>query len=288
MHCWIMCKLCYKQPLPQPEDTIGMKTKKIIKASISTLLMTLCLAGLARAADIKTQAEAISIAAQQKTLTQVMMKNYLFSALGVRSRNADEQLAEAAQQFTAQQQQLADFVADEGVQQQLARMNQSWPSVQKQFQKKPAKLRFKELFSGNEALLTEADTMLKKVVQAKPNDSAQPLSLLGQQDLLCQRLAVLYAMTAWGVASEADSSYETIADELHKNMALLQGLPQNTAEINEQLQQLSLALERTLKVSKARPGALLPALVDRSVVKVVMQLEQLQTDYLSLTSAENS
>lgn len=95
-------------------------------------------------------------------------------------------------------------------------------------------------------------------------------------------------MTAWGVASETDSSYESIADELHKNMALLQGLPQNTAEINEQLQQLSLALERTLKVSKARPGALLPALVDRSVVKVVLQLEQLQTGYLSLASAENS
>lgn len=285
MHCWIMCKPCYKQPLQQPEDTIGMKTKKIIKASISTLLMTLCLAGLARAADIKTQPEAISVAAQQRTLTQVMMKNYLFSALGVRSRNADEQLAKATQQFTSQQQQLAEFVADEGVQQQLARMSQSWPAVQQQFQRKPDKLRFKELYSDNETLLTEADSTLKKVVQAKPDVRAQPLSLLGQQELLCQRLVVLYAMTAWGVASEADSSYETITSELHENMALLQALPQNTAEINEQLQQLNQALERTLQVSKARPGALLPALVDRSVVKVVMQLEQLQSDYRSLAGA---
>lgn len=288
MRYWIMCRLCYKLPLKQPEDSIDMKTKKIIKASISTLLMTVCLAGLARAAEINTQAEAIAMAAQQRTLTQVMLKSYLFSALGVRARNADEQLTQATQKFSAQQQQLTDFVADGAVQQQLVRLGQSWQSAQKLYQRKADKMHFKELYSGNEILLSQADATLEKVVLAKPDDNARPLSLLGQQELLCQQLVVLYAMTAWGVAAEANTSYDAISGELRSNMAALQELPQNTPQINQQLEQLSYALERTIQVSKARPGAMLPALVDRSVVKVVMQLQQLQADYLSQTPGVNS
>ncbi len=283
-----MCKLCYKQPIKQPEDSIDMNTKTIIQASLSTLLITLCLTGLARAADIQSQAAAISIAAEQRTLTQVMLKNYLLSGLGIRARKADQELAGALQQFTAQQQQLVGFVTDAQVQQQLALMSESWKTVQQQYRQTPNKQRFKTLYSGNEALLSQGDVMLNKVVQSKADDSAQPLSLLGQQELLCQQLVVIYAMTAWGVASEADLSYDAISADLLKNMALLQALPQNTAEINDQLQRLSNTLEQTLEVSKARPGALLPALVDRSVVKAVLQLQQLRSEYLSLAGANNA
>ncbi|WP_299200362.1 hypothetical protein [uncultured Amphritea sp.] len=265
-----------------------MNTKTIIQASLSTLLITLCLTGLARAADIQSQAAAISIAAEQRTLTQVMLKNYLLSGLGIRARKADQELAGALQQFTAQQQQLVGFVTDAQVQQQLALMSESWKTVQQQYRQTPNKQRFKTLYSGNEALLSQGDVMLNKVVQSKADDSAQPLSLLGQQELLCQQLVVIYAMTAWGVASEADLSYDAISADLLKNMALLQALPQNTAEINDQLQRLSNTLEQTLEVSKARPGALLPALVDRSVVKAVLQLQQLRSEYLSLAGANNA
>lgn len=283
-----MCRLCYKQPYLQPEDSIDMNTKNIIQTAISSLLITFCLTGLGRAADIQSQAGAINIAAEQRTLTQVMLKNYLLSGLGIRARKADQELTDALQQFTAQQQQLVSFITDAEVQQQLALMNENWTSVQKLYRQAPNKQRFKALYFGNEMLLSQGDVMLKKTLQSKADDSAQPLSLLGQQELLCQQLVIIYAMTAWGVGSEANTSYDAISADLLKNMALLQRLPQNTTEINDQLQQLRSSLEQTLEVSKARPGALLPALVDRSVVKVVLQLKQLQSEYLSLAGANNA
>ncbi len=284
MHCWTMCKPCYKQPTKQPEDSIDMNTKKIIQAAISTLLISLSLAGVARAADISSQAGVISVTANQRTLTQVMMKNYLLSALGVRARKADEALQQAAQQFTVQQQQLSGVAAAD-LQAQVASMSQNWQQVRQQYQRKANKQNFNELYSANNALLRQADLLLDKALQTKADGSAQPLTLVGQQELLCQQLVVIYAMTAWGVASATDLSYDTISADLRTNMAELQGLPQNTAEINAQLQQLSTSLEQALSVAKARPGALLPALVDRSVVKVIMQLEQLQSAYLSLADA---
>ncbi|WP_428034699.1 hypothetical protein [Amphritea sp.] len=261
-----------------------MNTKKIIQAAISTLLISLSLAGVARAADISSQAGVISVTANQRTLTQVMMKNYLLSALGVRARKADEALQQAAQQFTVQQQQLSGVAAAD-LQAQVASMSQNWQQVRQQYQRKANKQNFNELYSANNALLRQADLLLDKALQTKADGSAQPLTLVGQQELLCQQLVVIYAMTAWGVASATDLSYDTISADLRTNMAELQGLPQNTAEINAQLQQLSTSLEQALSVAKARPGALLPALVDRSVVKVIMQLEQLQSAYLSLADA---
>ena len=252
------------------------------------LLLSLSLIGLAQAASTSTGAGVVNVAAEQRTLTQVMLKNYVLSGLGVRSRKANQALAEAITRFDLQQQQLMPAVTDTQVLQQLQLMQKSWVSLQILYKEKPNLSRLAELYTMNEDILNQSTVLLEKMASVKLSKGVGMLELIGRHELLCQRLSALYGMMAWGMSEEIKAAYQDTYRALSDNLIKLQSLPLNTDSINRGLKKTQQQFERVRKTAEASKEAFVPGLIDRSVVRMVEQADQLQAEYLQLASSLDS
>ena len=177
-----------------------------IKNSFYILLLLFGLSHTALSAPITNGAEAIAAAAQQRTLTQTMLKNYVLSGLGVRSRKADKALAEAITEFNLQQQQLEQFITDSAIRQQLAVQAETWQQVQSLYQKAPNKDDLPALFSATEALLSDGDRMQFLMQQVQLSDAATVIDLSGRLQFMCQRMSALYGMVSWGFEAQGSTA----------------------------------------------------------------------------------
>ncbi|BBB27922.1 conserved hypothetical protein [Amphritea japonica ATCC BAA-1530] len=251
-------------------------------------LLLLCVTGPTYAANISTAAEVVNAAVEQRTLIQVMLKNYVLSGLGVRSRKANQALAEAITRFDLQQQQLNAAVTDIQVLHQLKQMEQSWVLLQRQYKQKPDRARLVELYTMNENTLKQGTLLLEGMVVGNLSKGAQMLELMGQHELLCQRLSALYGMMAWGMRAEVEPAYRETYQALGDNLIKLEAIPYTTPSINQGLKKIGQQLERIRKTADASKDAFVPGLVDRSVVRMVEQANQLQAEYLQLAGSLDS
>ncbi len=270
------------------EANIGMSLITIKTQFLTFLLLSLSLIGLAQAANISTGAEVVNAAAEQRTLTQVMLKNYVLSGLGVRSRKANQALTKAITRFDLQQQQLMSAVTDTQMLQQLQLIQQSWISLQVQYKQKPDLTRLAELYTMNENILNQGTVLLEDMASAKLSKGTDMLELMGQHELLCQRLSALYGMMAWDRRDEIETAYQETYRALSDNLIKLQALPLSTASIKRGLKKTRQQLERLRKTAEASKEAFVPGLIDRSVVRMVEQADQLQAEYLQLASSLDS
>lgn len=253
-----------------------------IKNSFYILLLLFGLSQTALSAPVTNGAEAVAAAAQQRTLTQAMLKNYVLSGLGVRSRKADKALSKAMTEFSLQQQQLEQFITDSAVRQQLAVQAQSWQQVQSLYQKKPNKDDLLALYAANEKLLSDGNQLLQLMRDANLSQAAPMLDLNGQQQLLCQRLSALYGMMAWGFENQARPAYEQLFDTFTVNLTQLQGMSDNTPLISHNIKGLYRQIQRVETTASASGEKFIPGLVDRSAVKILQKVDELQAEYLIL------
>lgn len=271
-----------------PEGNIGMSLITIKRQFYVFLLLFLSLIGLTQAANISTGAEVVNAAAEQRTLTQVMLKNYVLSGLGVRSRKANQALTKAITRFDLHQQQLMSAVTDTQVLQQLQLIQQSWVSLQVEYKQKPDLSRLAELYAMNERILNQGTALLEGMASAKLSKGTVMLELMGQHELLCQRLSALYGMMAWDRRDEIEIAYQETYRALSDNLIKLQSLPLTTTSIKRGLKKTRQQLERVRKTAEASKEAFVPGLIDRSVVRMVEQADQLQAEYLQLASSLDS
>ncbi len=248
--------------------------------------MLLWVTGPTYAANISTAAEVVNTAAEQRTLIQVMLKNYVLSGLGVRSRKADQALTEAIARFDLQQQQLNAAVTDFQVLHQLQLVQQSWALLQGEYKQKPDRARLAELYTLNENTLKQGTLLLEGMVNL--SKGAQMLELMGQHELLCQRLSALYGMMAWGMGAEIEPAYRETYQALDYNLIKLESLPHTTPSISRGLKKARQQLERIRKTADASKDAFVPGLVDRSVVRMVEQANQMQAEYVQLAGSLDS
>lgn len=262
-----------------------MLSRTLKKQFFAFLFVSVCLTGLAQAANTSTAAEIVNIAAEQRTLTQVMLKNYVLSGLGVRSRKANQALTEAMTEFDLQQRQLMSAVTDNQIIQQLQLMQQSWVSLQVGYKQKPDPSRLTELYTLNENILNQGTVLLAGMATVRLSRGTEMLALIGRHELLCQRLSALYGMMAWGMSDGIESVYQETYQSLNDNLLKLQSLSLNTPSIKKRLKQTLKQLERVRKTADASKSDFVPGLIDRSVVRLVVLADQLQAEYLQL--AEN-
>lgn len=253
-----------------------------ITNSFYILLLLFGLSQTAVSAPITNGAEAVAAAAQQRTLTQTMLKNYVLSGLGVRSRKADKALSDAIAEFSEHQQQLEQFITDSAVRQQLAVQAQSWQQVQSLYRNKPGKAELLALFSANENLLNDGNKLLLLMRDANLSEVAPMLDLNGQQQLLCQRLSALYGMMAWGFESQARPAYEQLFDTFTGNLIQLQDMAGNTPLISHNIKGLHRQIHRVETTASGSGDKFIPGLVDRSAVKMLQKVNELQAEYLVL------
>lgn len=253
-----------------------------IKNSFALLLLLFGFSQTAWSAPITQGAEAVAAAAEQRTLTQTMLKNYILSGLGVRSRKADRALSDAIAAFDDRQQALQQFIIDNAVRQQLNAQQQVWQQVKQLYQESPSQDNLPALFAANEQLLDEGNKLLSAMRAANLSEVSQMLDLNGQQQMLCQRLSALYAMMAWGFEGQARPAYEQLYDIFTGNLTLLQGISANTPLINHNIKRLYRDILRIESTASASGDNYIPGLVDRSAVKVLEKVNELQAEYLIL------
>ncbi|RRC98805.1 hypothetical protein [Amphritea balenae] len=263
-------------------------SKIIIKISLlSLLLITIGGSRAVMATNavndaINSAAEAVYIATEQRSLSQAMLKNYVLSGLGVRSRKADKALIQAMADFNQQQQLLDRFITDTQVRQQLAIMAQRWQQVEVHYKQTPSKQHLLALYAANESLLIQADEVLNAMATANLSRVTPMLNFAGQQALLCHRLSALYGMMAWGFRAEAEPSYKQVYSQFSDTLQALESVGENTPLIGHNLKSLQRQLERTQATATASQDTFLPGLVDRSAVNMLKKVDELQAEYLVL------
>ena len=255
---------------------IKIKVSSIITLAVFSLLLPMKLW-----AAIETPAEAVHLATEQRSLSQAMLKNYILSGLGVRSRKADRALADAMASFEYQQQQLSQFITDNRVRIELANVDTAWQQVKGYYAQKPSQGKLKSFYGTNEALLNATNKLVQSLHEAGLSRATPMLDLSGELEFLCLRISALYGMMALGLEAEAQSSYSNGFERFSATVYNLQQL-ENTPLIGHNLKQLERQLERTRSTAAASQDTYIPGLIDRSVVKMLKQVDELQAEYLVL------
>lgn len=258
-----------------------MKKITIKTAKFLTTVSLCCLLSGAPvwAAVIDNAAQAMRLATEQRILTQKLLKNYVLSGLGVRSRKADQAIQDAIGQFEANNTALLSYVTDNATRTQLTQLVQHWQQTRPKYQVKPDKSQLLNLFSLNEQLLQQSEQLVLSLQQSDGSKTGPMLDLAGQQGMLSVRLVALYGMMAWGYEAQAKAGYQAVYTRFSEASEMLRKVPDNTALINHNLKDLQRQLQRIRTTAESSSDTYIPGLIDRSVVKMLKKVSELQDEY---------
>lgn len=259
------------------------KIKIINLKALSILLCSLLMSVSLSASELKSDAQAIAAAVQQRTLSQQMLKYYILSGLGVRSRKADQALQASIGQFEHNQQQLLAYVVDNNSRQQINQLEQSWQQIKPQYQVRPAKQQLLALYAANDQLLDQTEQLIQVLQQSNHSEAGVLIDLSGRQQMHCAQLSALYGMMAWGYENQARSSYLAVYERFTETLTALNGAPENTPLISHSIKALERQIARVKATAEASQETYIPGLFDRSIAKVSAKVNELEQEYLVLS-----
>ena len=179
-------------------------------------------------ADIGSRAEAVSLAAKERVLTQEMLKQYVLWGLGVRSRTAQKKLDKAMSEFDQSLQELTTYsVIDTEAMDIMEQAAAQWRQLSDIYRLAPSKYNVSELHQGTNTL----DRLLSRwALVVKPNNTNDlggqdyVVSMLQQQAYGAQRIAALYNIKAMEVSTFDPVAYSAALEDYAKNTNVMKGL----------------------------------------------------------------
>ena len=226
--------------------------------ALTTTLRLVCLLLVAvvvpaRAADLL---QAISAAGEQRMLSQRIVKSFCQMGMNIQPLAAKAQLDEALHRFDANIERLREpalgsaeaseaLLALEDLGRGLRALATGVPSL-------PAAER---LTRQGDSVLIAAERLTRALTSDLAGGQGRLVNLAGRQRMLSQRMAKGYLLTSWGTRSPAiREELESAALEFAGALALLRERPENTPELQRELEDLDLQWE-WLRAALASEGA---------------------------------
>lgn len=206
--------------------------------AIAAMSIALCAVWLGPTAQADTTfASLINKAGRQRMLSQRIVLSYVEIGLGVFAEQARARLDADIALFDAQLAELKAAAPTTDVVKALAGVDALWTPFRQAATAEVSR-------SGARHLLFWSDDLLfatNKVVQLLQDLSGQPYSRLvniaGRQRMLSQRMAKFYMLREWGLDTiTSRDEMERARNEFAGALAALQGAPENTDAIREELE----------------------------------------------------
>lgn len=262
-----------------------MKNNNNIHTITTYLLCAACLlwTASARSAEIQTPIEAVFKAVNLQMLSQRIPKNYVMAGLGIRARKANEEMQLSISQFEVQMAELQRFVKDDVARLRLQELAAIWQSAKAGYLAPPDKAQAPAIQERSESLLQAAERLTRAVEQSSGLTNAHLVTLSGQQAMLSQRIAITYALMAWGYEAQYRDAYDRNYDLFGQTLDKLSQYPGNTPPITRAIDDVRLQLSRIQLAGKTGGDQVyVPSLLDRSSEKMLESINQLTGLYSGL------
>ena len=259
---------------------------RAIRHLTTIFLLIICgftTAAPAYAAAELSMGEAINKAGRQRMLTQRIVKAYSLMGQDVRYRVAKKQLHIAVSLFEKQLNELTAFPANAAVTQELNRVGELWEPVKQIATGKVQRSMAPQLRKMSEDLLKSTHEVVVLLEASSGTNTGRLVNLAGRQRMLTQRMASLYLLQSWGFDDhQYKADYQQAVDEFSSALKELQAARENTPEITAGLKAVAQNWEVFKMSGKMREGNYIPALVVRSLDKILNRMNEITGQYAVL------
>jgi len=206
-----------------------------IKNTMRTLLLASSLLSLSCWAQM-APLEVMNMAGLQRSLGQIMAKDYLMIGSDVRVEEASKQRADSIALFEDHHATLKEQAPDDATRAALAEVERVWNEYRPLVAATPDKAQAPAVLAKAEELVKQCQQVTDLFEQHNGDAASHAINRSGWNRVLTQRTAMFYMARAWGVDSPGlDESFEASVKEFSLIMQELQAAGAPNAEIADAL-----------------------------------------------------
>ena len=259
----------------------------MFKILTSTALLLGLLAGSLTCQAAISDAEAVNRAGMQRMLSQRIAKSYLMIGTDTRSDLASEQLDHSIALIEENADLLDTYAPNESIRKAMSEARQTWHQYRQVALTRPDRQQSAELLRLAERFLGQSEALVQEIERHSGSQGARLVNRSGRQRMLSQRIAMLYLAMSWKLPEQRlRGDFDAAVAEFERGLQELQGAPQNTAQINRQLEQVT-AQWRFARAgfSLAEDSRFVPTVIVTTSDSLLRKMEQLTMDYERLAGS---
>lgn len=249
------------------------KTIRVLLLGCS-LLSTTCWAEMA-------PLELMNMAGLQRTLGQIVAKNYLMIGSGVKVDEASKQFASSLALFEDHHATLKAAAPNDAIRTALAQVERTWTDYRTLVGETPQKSQAPAVLAKAEELVRQTQEVTDLFEQHNGDEASHAINRSGWNRVLTQRTAMFYMARAWGVDdSTLDERFSASVKEFGVVMAELQAAGAPNAEIAEALRKTDARWKFASKAFSSKD--FVPTIVAVNAESMFRQLNEMTRLYAGL------
>lgn len=225
--------------------------------------------------------EAMNMAGLQRTLGQILAKDYMMIGSDVKADVASKQREDTLALFEDHHQKLKAYAPNDEIRKALADVDATWQDYRKLVATAPDKDQAVKVFAMAERLVQQCQHVTDVFEKHNGDAASHSINRSGWNRVLTQRIALLYISRAWGIAApNLDQTFDASVKEFGSIMAELQaeGAPNDAIA-----QSLRKTEARWAFVSQAfASDEFMPTIVATNAESMFRQLNELTRLYAGL------
>lgn len=227
--------------------------------------------------------EAMNMAGLQRSLGQIIAKDYMMIGSGVKVDAAARQRDESIALFENHHQQLKDHASNEEIRASLAKVDALWLEYKPLITAQPDKAQAPVVLATAEKLVKECQQTTDLFEKHNGDAASHSINRSGWNRVLTQRTAMFYMARAWGVtAPNLDVDFNASVAEFGSIMQELQTSTAPNPEIAEALRKTDAKWQFASKALSAKD--FVPTIVAINADSMFRQLNLMTRLYAGLTA----
>ena len=232
-----------------------------------------------------TPLEAMNMTGLQRSLGQIMAKNYLMIGSGVKVDEASQQLQTSIALFEDHHQKLKAHPTNPQIAVELQKVEAIWGQYRELVSATPDRALAPEILGKAEELVVQTQHVTDLFEKHNGDAASHSINRSGWNRVLTQRTAMLYMARAWGVESPGlDQRFDAAVKEFDSIMKELQASEAPNAEIATALRKTDARWQFASKAFASKE--FVPTIVAVNAESMFRQLNEMTRLYAGLKGNE--